>query len=275
MAILMKAFKHMAATGQPALILVSGYAGIGKSSLVRQMHEPIVAARGYFISGKFDPLHRGTPYATITQAFRELVQQILVESQERVAMWRQRLQEALGVNGQVIADLIPLLTLILGPQPPVPALPPTEAQNRFRMVFRKFIGVFARREHPLALLLDDLQWADSASLALIKELVAHPEVRHLFVIGAYRDNEVTPAHPLTMALDDARREGAHIKSVVLGPLCHGHLTELIRDALHCGPDEAAPLADLVDEKTNGNPFFVIQFLKALCEAHLILSLIHI
>src|SRR5262249_19069459 len=129
-------------------------------------------------------------------------------------------------------------------QPPALELPPAEAQNRFRMVLRHFIGVFAQKEHPLTLFLDDLQWADSASLGMLQELVAHPEVRHLLVIGAYRDNEVTPAHPLMLTLDEVRNAGVRVSDIVLGPIPHEHLAAFVGDALHHRFEDAAPLADL-------------------------------
>ncbi|PTL82111.1 AAA family ATPase [Vitiosangium sp. GDMCC 1.1324] len=268
-AALLRAFERVVGTGSPELVLVSGYSGIGKSALVYELHKPIVREQGFFISGKFDQYKRDIPYSTIVQAFRELVLEILAESEERISAFRQRLLGALGSNGQLIVDVIPPVELVVGRQPPVPELPPTEAQNRFRMVLQHFIGVFAREEHPLALFLDDLQWADSASLALLQDLVTHPDMRHLLVIGAYRDNEVTPSHPLVLTLDKVRKEGARISDIVLGPLSREHLVTLVSDTLHCRREDAAPLSNLVHEKTAGNPFFAIQFLTALHEERLI------
>ena len=268
-AALLAAFERVAGTGIPELVLVSGYSGIGKSSLVHELQKPIVRRQGLFVAGKFDQYKRDVPYSTIVQAFRELVLDILVEGEERVAGWRERLQAALGMNGQLIVDVIPQVELLVGRQPHVPEQPPAEAQNRFRMVFRRFIGVFTRKEHPLTLFVDDLQWADPASLALLQDLVTHPDMRSLLVVGAYRDNEVTPAHPLVAAVDSARRAGAHVSDVVVGPLSSEHLTAFMADALHCRPREAEPLAALVREKTAANPFFVIQFLTLLYRQGLI------
>ncbi|WP_437594473.1 sensor histidine kinase [Sorangium sp. So ce1000] len=268
-AALLRAFERVVATGSPELVLVSGYSGIGKSTLVHELYRPIVRERAFFLSGKFDQYKRDIPYSTLVQAFRELVLEILAESEGPIAAWRQRLLGALGSNGQLIVEVIPQVELIIGRQPPVPELPPIEAQNRFRVVFRHFIGVFARREHPLALFLDDLQWTDSASLGLLRDLMAHLEARHLLVIGAYRDNEVTASHPLNMALDEVRKEGARVSAIVLGPLSREHLAALVSDALRCRREAAAPLSDLVHEKTGGNPFFAIQFLTALHEERLI------
>jgi PAS domain S-box-containing protein len=266
---LRESFARVVDTGTPELVLVSGYSGIGKSALVCELYQPIVRERARFLSGKFDQYQRDIPYATLVQAFRAPVLEILSESEERIAAWRQRLLDALGHSGQLIVDVIPQLALVIGPQPPVLELPPAEAQNRFRMVFRHFIAAFARREHPLALFLDDLQWVDSASLGLLQELLTHPETRNLLVIGAYRDNEVWPSHPLMLTLDRMRHAGARTLDIELGPLSHADLAAFIGEALHCRASEARPLADVIHEKTAGNPFFVIQFLTALYEERLI------
>jgi serine/threonine protein kinase len=232
-AALLDAFQRVVGTGVPEMVLLAGYAGIGKSSLVHELQKPIVRARGIFVSGKFDQYKRDIPYFTIVQAFTEIVLEILTESETRIASWRQRLQAALGVNGQLIIDVIPQVELVIGRQAPVPALAPAEAQNRFRNVFRDFIGVFAQKEHPLALFLDDLQWADWASLALLQDLLTAPEKRHLLLVGAYRDNEVGASHPLMLTLHEARKLGAAASTITLGPLSKEHLGALIADALRC------------------------------------------
>ena len=268
-AALLRAFERVVATGSPEIVLVSGYSGIGKSALVHELHKPIVRERGFFVSGKSDQYKRDIPYSTIVQAFRALVHQILAESEVRIASFRQQLLAALGINGQLLVEVIPQVELVIGRQPAVVDLPPTEAQNRFRVVFRHFIGVFARKEHPLALFLDDLQWADSASLGLLHDLMTHPETRHLLVIGAYRDNEVTASHPLILTLEQVRKEGARVSDIVLGPLSREHLATLLCDMLHCRRADVAPLSDLVHDKTAGNPFFAIQLLTALHEGRLL------
>ncbi|WP_437852557.1 AAA family ATPase [Sorangium sp. So ce363] len=266
---LLCAFERVVRDGVPELLLVSGHAGIGKSALVRELEKPIVRERGFFASGKFEQYKRDVPYATIVAAFTGVVDEILAESEEKIAAWKERLLSALGANGQLIVDVIPPVELIIGRQPNVPSLPPAEAQSRFKRVFQRFIGVFARRPHPLALFLDDLQWADPASLELLQDVMTRAEARHLLVIGAYRDNEVPPSHPLTLALDRVRKEGARVADIVLGPLSSEHLTALISDTLHCSRERAAPLSRLVEEKTAGNPFFVIQLLTALHDERLI------
>jgi predicted ATPase/signal transduction histidine kinase len=268
-ATLVAAYGRVVERGAPELALVSGYSGIGKSTLVHELQEPVVREHGFFAAGKFDQWKRDIPYSTIVQAFTEVVLEILAGSQERIASWRDRIQEALGVNGQLIVEVIPPVELVIGPQAPVPALPPTESQNRFRIAFRRFIGVFASELHPLALFLDDLQWADLASLALVQDLLTHPETRHLFVVGAYRDNEVTSAHPLMPALAEIRKAGVPVSELLLGPLSTLHLAAFFGDVLHRGVEDVAPLAQLVEDKTGGNPFFAIQFLTALQEERLI------
>ncbi|APR82363.1 Signal transduction histidine kinase CheA [Minicystis rosea] len=262
-------FERVVATGATELLLVSGYSGIGKSSLVRELDQTIVRERAFFLRGKFESCKRDIPYATLVSAFRELVLEILAESEPRIAEWRQRLLDALGVNGRLIVDVIPPVELVIGPQPPVPELPPTEAQNRLRLVFRHFIGVFARREHPLVIFLDDLQWADWASLSLLEELTTHPDVRHLLVIGAHRDNEVSASHPLALTLSAVRNAGGRVSDILLGPMLPEHLAAFVGEALHCSMEEAAPLSNLIHERTGGNPFFAGQFLLSLHEEGLI------
>src|SRR6185369_17597575 len=216
--ILLASFDRVVASGTPELVLVSGYSGIGKSSVVNELHKVLVPPRGLFAVGKFDQYKRGIPYATLAQAFQSLVRQILAKSETEVSQWRSALIEALGANGQLMVNLIPELALVIGAQQPVPELPPQDGQNRFQAVFRRFLGVFARPEHPFALFLDDLQWLDAASLDLLGHLVTHPDVKHLLLIGAYRDNEVDSAHPLTRMLASARLAGARVTQIVLAPL---------------------------------------------------------
>ncbi len=245
------------------MLLVTGYSGIGKTSLIQELYKPIVRQKGYFISGKFDQVVRTNPFGALIQAFRGLVRQLLTESEDRLKVWRADLTEALGANGGVLAEVMPEIELILGKQPPVPAVGPTEALNRFQMVFQNFVAVIARQEHPLVIFLDDLQWADSATLSLLQPLLTSGEIHALFLIGAYRDSEVDAGHPLTRVLDELGTAGAELHRVVLGPLRLADLTLLIRDSLRGSTADAEPLARLVMEKTGGNPFFVIQFLKAL------------
>jgi PAS domain S-box-containing protein len=265
---LIASFDRVVATGTVELVLVSGYSGIGKSSVVNELHKVLVP-RGLFASGKFDQFKREIPYATLGQAFQSLVRSLLIQSEAELGRWRNSLSEALGPNGQLMVNLVPELELVIGKQPPVAELPPQEAQNRLQMVFRRFLSAFARKEHPLALFLDDLQWLDAATLDLLEHLVTHPEVRHLLLVGAYRDNEVGPSHPLRRTLEEIRKAGAKVHEIVLAPLELDDIGRLIADALHCEPQRARTLAELVQERTGGNPFFAIQFFTALSEETLL------
>src|SRR5215831_9877878 len=188
-------------SGRPELVLVSGYSGIGKSTVVNELHKRLVPPRGLFASGKFDQYKRDIPYATLAQAFQSLIRPLLSKGEPELGKWRDAIREAVGPNGRLIVDLVPELKLIIGEQPPVPELPPQDSQGRFQLVFRRFISVFARPDHPLALFLDDLQWLDAATLDLIEYLLTQSDVRHLMLIGAYRDNEVDAAHPLMRKLE--------------------------------------------------------------------------
>jgi PAS domain S-box-containing protein len=266
---LLAAFDRVVAGGATQLLLVSGYSGIGKSSVVNELHKALVPTRGLFAAGKFDQYKRDVPYGTLAQAFQSLIHPLLGKSEAELGSWRDSLRQALRPNGRLIVDLIPELKLIIGEQPPVPDLPPQDAQNRFQLVFRRFLGAFARPEHPLALFLDDLQWLDAATLDLLEHLVTHPDVRHLLLVGAYRDNEVSPSHPLVRMLEAIRKAGARVHEIVLAPLELDDVGQLVADALHCTPEHVRPLAQLVQEKTGGNPFFAIQFFTALAEGGLL------
>ena len=265
---LLASFDRVVAGGRPELVLVSGYSGIGKSSVVNELHKRLVPARGLFASGKFDQYKRDIPYATLAQAFRSLIRPILAKNEEDLSRWRAAIQQALGPNAQLMVDLAPELKLIIGEQPPVPELPQQDAQSRFQRVSRRFLSVFTR-EHPLVLFLDDLQWLDAATLDLMEDLLTHPEVKHLMLIGAYRDNEVAPAHPLLRKLEAIRQAGAIVHDIVLAPLTRDDLEELIEDSLYCERRRASPLAELIAKKTSGNPFFSIQFTYALFEEGLL------
>jgi PAS domain S-box-containing protein len=267
--ILLSAFDDVVGGGGPGLVLVSGYSGIGKSAFVNELHKPLVPPRGLFASGKFDQYKRDIPYATLAKAVQTLIRPLLSQSEEELSKWRDALHEALDPNGQLVLELVPELKSIIGEQPAVPELPAREAQNRFHRVFRRFIGVFARLEHPLALFLDDLQWLDAATLDLMEDLLRQRDVKHLLLIGAYRDNEVGPAHPLMIKIEAMRRAGVVLQDIVLAPLTREDVEQLVAHSLHCALDEARALAELVHEKTTGNPFFAIQFISELADEGLL------
>ncbi|WP_437683528.1 AAA family ATPase [Sorangium sp. So ce131] len=259
---LLAAFQR-AADGAGELVLVSGYSGMGKSALVNEIQKAIAERGGYFAAGKFEHLNRSVPYASLARAFRELIRHVVTERPERLSRWRGDLHVALGGSGQLLVDIIPELQWIVGPQPPAPPLGPAESQGRFHAVFKAFVRVFARAEHPLVLFLDDLQWADPASLKLLQVLAADPERAHLLVIGAYRDNEVHEGHPLRLALGEIERAGAPIREITLKPLALADVVALLADALSAVRADVEPLARVVFERTRSNPFFVRQFLGAL------------
>jgi predicted ATPase/signal transduction histidine kinase len=266
---LVAAFGRIVANGAAELVLVTGYSGIGKSSVVNELHKVLVPPRGIFASGKFDQYRRDVPYSTLVQAFQSLVRTLLGKNDADLTQWREALQQALDANARLMTDLIPELKLIIGEPPPVPALDPQQAQRRFLLVFRRFIGVFARAEHPLALFLDDLQWLDAATLDLLEDLLTSPDMRNLMLVGAYRSNEVDAAHPLTSKLKAIRAAGGRVGEITLAPLAKAHIEQLIAEALHDDIAHIEPLAQLVLDKTAGNPFFVIQFLQALAEEQLL------
>ncbi len=255
--------------GTCELLLVSGFSGVGKSALVNEVRGPVTREGGLFITGKFDQLKRNVPYSSVAQAFQQLIEQLLTQSEDEVAAWRIRLLEALGPNGQVIVEVIPEVGLIIGVQPALPKLPPMESQNRFDLVFERFVRVFTQEHHPLVLFLDDLQWADPATLKLLETIVSQRAIQHLLVVGAFRDNEVPAGHPLleTVALIGTRPDA--VSRIEVLPLPLEELNRLIADAMGCEPADVESLARLVQQKTDGNPLFVIQFLKSLHQDQLV------
>ncbi len=262
---LLEAFEQACTGGcdRGTLVLVEGYSGIGKTALIQQLVKPILRRRGYFISGKFDQVARGVPFDALVQAFRGLVRQWLTESEAQLAQWRITLVTALAPNGGVLAEVIPEIEFIIGPQAPPPALGSTETQNRFQRVLQRFVTAVARPEHPLVLFLDDLQWADAATLGLLEPLLTGDPGRRLLLMGAYRDNELDASPLLTSTLAALTNAGIVLQRISLGPLLASDLTGLVADTLHSDAAYAEPLARLVHQKTGGNPFFVIQFLKLL------------
>jgi PAS domain S-box-containing protein len=266
---LLEAFARVEACGRPELVLVSGYSGIGKSSLVNELQRAIVRPRGLFASGKFGLQRSDEPYFIFAQAFQSLLDRILAASTEELAAWRTAIQSAVGADGRVLTVLIPGLELVIGAQPEVLELSLVEAKNRLHSVFVKFLGAFARAEHPLVLFLDDLQWLDSGSLALFEHLASHPDLQYLLLVAAYRANEVGPAHPLALTFDAIRRAQASVTELRLANLSQDDVQRLVSDALHCDWQEAGPLAQCLYDKTDGNPFFTLQFLHFLEDERLL------
>jgi predicted ATPase/two-component sensor histidine kinase len=266
---LLQTFDRVVHRGEIEVVLVSGYSGIGKSSVVNELHKALVPSRGLFACGKFDQYRRDIPYATMAQALASLVRMILVQPEAELHRWRAAVLHALGPNGRLLTDLIPELELIIDPQPPVPDLPPGDALNRFQSVFLAFIAVFARPEHPLAIFLDDLQWLDTATIKLLEALATTRDPLPLLLIGAYRSNEVHATHPLTMTLEAIRRAGVRVHDIVLAALDEAHVAQMVADALYADRARADVLARLICTKTGGNPFFTIEFMAELVHERLL------
>ncbi len=259
---LLTSFKR-ASQGYKEMLLVAGFAGIGKTSLVRELYRPVTERRAFFISGKFDQYKRDIPYGALIDAFQGLVRELLGQEEDALTRWRDELLKVLGPNGQVLIDVIPEIELLIGKQPPVPPLPPAESYNRLNLAFNNFVSVFTQKEHPMVIFLDDLQWADNASLNLVRMLMTGAESQYLLVVGAYRDNEVDAAHPLLVTLGEIREAGTVVHELTLQPLAPPHICQLLADTLKSTPDKVLPLAELIQIKTSGNPFFMSEFLKSL------------
>lgn len=267
-AMLANVFAEVSA-GRSGILLLHGYAGTGKTALVNEILRPISAKKGYFVTGKSDQLQWNIPYVPFIQAFGDLIRQILTESPDNLALWKKNLLQALGNSGAVVTKVIPAVELIIGAQPPVETLPLWETQNRFMMVFRRFIRVFAQPEHPLVIFLDDLQWADPATLGLIRYLGEDADCPYLLLVGAYRDNEVSGTHPLTVMLDKLKNGPVPVRQCTLPPLSQEYTNQFVADTLHCTREQSQPLARILHRKTGGNPFFLGQLLLSAHEENLL------
>jgi PAS domain S-box-containing protein len=267
---LLQAFARVS-LGTAELMLVAGYSGVGKTALVHEVHKPMTAQNGYFATGKFDQYQRNIPYFALTQAFNQLCDYWLTESPARLHDWQQKILTAVGANGQVLIAVIPHLELVIGPQPAIVHLGPQEAQNRFHLVFQNFFQVICQPNHPFVLFIDDLQWADLASLTLLKQLLTTTESRYFLIIGAYRDNEVDATHPLRIMLEDIHNNQVSVTPLHLPNLSRQDVDQLLTDALSSSSAcrvSVLPLSQLVYEKTQGNAFFTTEFLKSLYDQQL-------
>lgn len=252
-----------AAAGKREAVFISGPPGIGKTVLINETHRAIVEKRGYFISGKYDQLTRDVPYLGILEAFERLARQILAESEDRIEMWRGKLLDALGPNGRIITDIIPDFKLIIGEQPELPDVGPEELRNRFNLFFERFVSVFSGKEHPVVMFLDDLQWADLASLELLKNIILNQSIGHLLIIGTFRDNEVDESHPLFSAIETIEASNVLLRKLRLPPLTVIAIKKIILNSLRCTGNEGEVLSEIILKKTGGNPFFINQFLRTL------------
>jgi predicted ATPase/GAF domain-containing protein/serine phosphatase RsbU (regulator of sigma subunit)/tRNA A-37 threonylcarbamoyl transferase component Bud32 len=266
---LLASFNKVGQEGTTEVVLIGGYSGVGKSSLVREVQKPITALRGYFLSGKYDQYNRSEPFSAILQVLSSLVRMILTEPPDSIARWKERIVSALGSNGKVITDILPDLIHIIGEQKTVAEMGANENANRFYAVFLDFIRVFADREHPLAIFLDDMQWADSASLQLLRTLLEDRSAGSLFIMLAYRDNETDANHPFTLLIEDIKKESGSLPSIILKPLSNVDIAQLLSDSLYTPAAQVQPLADLLSAKTGGNPFFITELLKQLIRQDLI------
>jgi PAS domain S-box-containing protein len=257
---LLEAFARVS-QGQTEMMLVAGFSGIGKTVVVNEVHKPISRQQGYFIKGKYDQFNRSLPLSAFCQAFQDLTRQLLSENDGQLAAWKSKILAAVGENGQILIEVIPALEKIIGSQPPINELAGSAALQRFNLVFQNFIEVFATAQHPLVIFLDDLQWADSASLQLIKLLIEGSG--YLLLLGAYRDNEVSIVHPLMLTIEELKQSQVILQTITLTPLNFQDTNQLVADTLHCSIERAEPLTTLIDRKTQGNPFFTTQFLKSL------------
>ncbi|MCA9704618.1 MAG: AAA family ATPase [Myxococcales bacterium] len=264
LALLLEAFDRVARGGSE-LLLLGGYSGIGKSSLVNEVHKPIAARGGSFIKGKYDQYKRDVPYSAVTQAFEELVATILLEPPPRVERWRTAIQDALGTNGRVIVDVVPSLELLIGPQPSLAPLSAAEARNRFHAAFHALVRALVQPGRPLVLFLDDVQWADRPSLGLLESLLSSPSTHSLLVIAAYRSNEVDASHPFVLAAQEIEQSATVVDRIELGPLALPDVTALVAATVRSDEAQAQPLAALLHRRTAGNPFFLVQLLRALHE----------
>ncbi len=251
-----------ACQGGRELVLVTGAAGIGKTALVSELGRLVAEQPGFYIAGKFDQLQRSVPFSGLAQAFQALVRQILIEPDATLASWRERIEAAVAPNGQLLVEIVPELERILGPQPAVPEVGPVESTNRFRLVFTRFVSVFAQREHPLILFLDDLQWIDAASLQLLEQWLGDTALHYLLLLGACRDSELRSSHPLTVSLA-AWRAAEEVNEIHLGPIGRDEIAQLTAETVNADVAETQSLADLIVRKTAGNPFFVRRLLHVL------------
>ena len=256
--------------GNCGIVLIPGYSGIGKSALVDEIHKPITRQRGNFINGKFDQLQRDIPYFAITQAFRDLINKLLCESELTLLAWKKRILEALGTNGQILIDVIPELEKIIGSQPTIAPLTGIQNQNRFNLFFKRFVSVFCHEDHPLVIFLDDLQWADLPSLNLIEQLILESDQKYFLLIAAYRNNEISSTHPFNRTLEKINQGNISVSRITLSPLKLNHINQLVAETLNSSKQYSQPLAKLVAQKTQGNPFFLTQLLSSLYQENLLI-----
>ena len=255
--------------GDVSIVLITGYAGIGKTRLARELEKYQTGTGGYFISGRYEQLQQNIPYAGVIDAFKEMIQQILTEDADRVETWRQRLTEALGTNAQIIIDAIPELEFIIGPQPAIADLPATDIRNRFNMTFEKFFRIFAAEDHPLTIFIDNMQWIDLASLQQMEAFFTGTRARHILLIGACRNNEISDDHPVHQTLAAIREKGRRVSTLLLEAITVSDVYHFLEDTLKRTVPDLSALSEIIWQKTHGNPFFIQQFIESLHSAGLL------
>ncbi|MEW6983824.1 response regulator [Colwelliaceae bacterium 6471] len=266
---LLGAFSNTVTSNSKQVFVISGYSGVGKSRLVEEVYKAVIEQDAYFISGKFEQYKKATSYLAIVNALTDMVEQILGENTKRLAKWQKELMTALGDNGQLIIDLIPNLEFIIGKQAALIELTPAEAQNRFNMVITSFFKALCGQNRTIVLFVDDLQWADFATIQLLQQLIENSEINNLFLILSYRDNELCDTHPLANLLEDASQSSIPFTHIKLQPLQDGAILSLLTESLQITKEKATPLANIVIEKTGGNPFFTIEFIKSLKDKNIL------
>ncbi|HMZ64508.1 MAG TPA: AAA family ATPase, partial [Leptospiraceae bacterium] len=241
-------------------LLITGYSGIGKSSLISELNIPIQEKKGFLISGKFEQYQRNIPFFAISQSFADFIKQLLSREKSEIGIWKRDIQTAVGSIGKVITDVIPELELLIGVQEDVPEVSTEQGMNRFSYAFLQFVKACAKLEHPIVLFLDDLQWADSGSLFLLEQLLYEPDLYYILIIGAYRNNEVNSSSSFHFFLSNLEKENYQFKTIHLGNLEKKAIRDLLVDTLHSKSESIEELSDLIYSKTGGNPFFTKQFL---------------
>ena len=254
----------------PQVVLLHGEAGVGKTSLIERLYKPLVRARGYFISGKFDPYEQNKPYAGLSSALADLVQQVLTEPPEILTPWQQSVRQNLGSKAALLIDLVPGIELLLdsASMPPLPTMDAGESRQARHVALKQFIAVFASASHPLVIFLDDLQWSDGASLDLLVEVATSLAVA-LVLTFAYRSNEIDTAHPVHSMLTQLLAAQANMQEIDLPPLDASALTALVQESTGATSMDAAELAMVVQQKTLGNPFFAREFLLCLWKQNIL------
>lgn len=255
--------------GESELLLIKGYSGVGKSSVVYELHQNLTKEQGYFFEGKFDQYQKNTPYSAWIQAFDSFVTYLLMEGDAKLSYWKQRILEVVKDEGKVLTNVIPNLELIIGEQPEIPELGTQESLNRFNYIFMNFLMAIAHKNHPVIIFFDDLQWIDTPSLKLLEMALTNGNINYLHIIGAYRDNEVSEEHPLRAAIESIKKSSISVETMTINNLLEEDITQLLSETLRVPTSEVRSLSSLIYAKTEGNAFFTHQLLHSMKRKNLI------